>query len=184
MAEDRGSPTAGNRRIDRVLAADFLDGLATLPLAQLRARRAEAEQEEADLSYLRRLLQGRIDILRAERARRDAGGASLVERLPSILADERPASPRGLGRHTAVTPSRTDAHRRHVESLVADVELSDASALTAEGLAATLRLLEGEEQAVSQRRSAVQRVVDACTAELARRYRDGEADVDRLLAES
>ena len=35
-------------------------------------RRRDAEQEETDLSYLRRLLQGRIDILRSEQARRAA----------------------------------------------------------------------------------------------------------------
>ncbi|GAA3228945.1 hypothetical protein GCM10020256_41570 [Streptomyces thermocoprophilus] len=32
--------------------------------------RRDAQRDEADLSYVRRLLQGRIDILRAELARR------------------------------------------------------------------------------------------------------------------
>ena len=64
----------GNRRIDRVLAEDFLDGLRDLPLAEVRQLRTEAEQEEVDLSYLRRMIQGRLDILRAERERRRRGG--------------------------------------------------------------------------------------------------------------
>jgi hypothetical protein len=42
--------------------------LGPLSLAELRALRRDAQQEEADLSYLRRLLQGRIDILQAELA--------------------------------------------------------------------------------------------------------------------
>lgn len=184
MTQDNGNRGAGHRRIDRVLAGDYLDGLTTLPLDDVRHRRAEAEQEEADLSYLRRLVQGRLDILQAERERRASGGGSLVERLPSILADERPAAPRGLGRHSTATPSRTDAHRRHVEALVADVEISDVAALSDERLGALLQLLAEEERTVSDRRHAVQRVMDALAAEITRRYRDGEADVSTLLAGS
>ncbi len=44
--------------------------LTALSLPELRTLRREAQRDEADLSYLRRLLQGRIDILRAELARR------------------------------------------------------------------------------------------------------------------
>ena len=35
-----------------------------------------------------------------------------------------------------------------------------------------------------RKRRAVQKVMDACSAEITRRYRDGEADVDALLSES
>jgi hypothetical protein len=55
----------GQRRIDRVLDPGFTEGVDQLGLPELRARREEAEAEEADVSYLRRLLQGRLDILRA-----------------------------------------------------------------------------------------------------------------------
>lgn len=44
--------------------------LERLGLDQLRALRRETLEQEADLSYLRRLLQGRMDILRAELDRR------------------------------------------------------------------------------------------------------------------
>lgn len=44
--------------------------LAALGLAELRMLRTDALEQEADLSYLRRLLQGRVDILRAELDRR------------------------------------------------------------------------------------------------------------------
>src|ERR1700712_3065259 len=82
-----GVVAGGNRRIDKVLAEDYLAGLAELPLAEVRALRDEAGQEETDLSYLRRLLQGRIDIVGAAMARlagsRDGGPG---EGLPRILA--------------------------------------------------------------------------------------------------
>jgi hypothetical protein len=174
----------GNRRIDRVLADGFLDRLTEVPIDELRAMRADAEQEEADLSYLRRLVQGRLDILRAEAARRaeGAGAGSVLDLLPSILAAEGGHSaPHGLGRHAVVEPSRTDQHRRHVEALVADVNLSDPSAHDDESLARTIEVLEREEADVSRSRRAVQAVMDECTAELARRYRDGDVDVAGLL---
>ena len=178
------APRKGNRRIDRVLAEDYLEGLRDLPLADVRALRGEAEQEEVDLSYIRRMIQGRLDILRAELNRREGtGGQGLVEGLAAILADEPRAPARGLGRHTTVEPSRADSHRRYVEALVADVDLSDVGARTTDELAHALRTLSEEEQGLSGKRREVQQVMDACSAEITRRYRDGEADVDALLGE-
>ena len=178
------APRKGNRRIDRVLAEDYLANLRDLPLGEVRELRTEAEQEEVDLSYIRRMIQGRLDILRAELNRREGTGAQdLVEGLAAILADEPRAPARGLGRHTTVEPSRADSHRRYVEALVADVDLSDVTARTTDELAHALRTLSEEEQGISTKRRAVQSVMDACSAEITRRYRDGEADVDTLLAQ-
>jgi hypothetical protein len=174
----------GNRRIDRVLAAGFLDRLSEISLDELRAMRTDAEQEETDLSYLRRLLQGRLDILRAEVSRRSGGegGASLLDLLPGILADDGgQAAPHGLGRHAPTEPSRADLHRRYVEALVADVNLSDPTGHDDESLARVLEVLEREEVTVSSNRRAVQEVMDRCSAEITRRYRDGDADVADLL---
>jgi hypothetical protein len=182
-----GAYPGGNRRIDRVLAEDYLDQLQEAPLAEVRALRTEAEQEEVDLSYLRRLVQGRIDIVRAELNRREGGGAGggggLVESLADILADEPRAPARGLGRHSTVEPSRADSHRRYVEALVADVDLSDVANRSSDELAHSMRTLSEEEQTLSRKRRAVQAVMDACSAEITRRYRDGEADVATLLGE-
>ena len=175
----------GHRRIDRVLAEDYLDGLREASLADVRSLRDEAEQEEVDLSYLRRMVQGRLDVLRAEAARRDGaeGGGDLVAGLAAILAEEPRSPARGLGRHSSVEPSRVDQHRRYVEALVADVDLSDVSARSDEDIAKALELLSAEEQGLSGKRREVQRVMDACSAEITRRYRDGEADVDALLGQ-
>jgi len=173
-----------HRRIDRVLAEDYLDGLGSQPLEQVREMRRDAEQEEVDLSYLRRVLQGRLDILRAELARRAGDGdESIVDKLAQILTDDAPAqsAPRGLGRHATLEPSRADSHRRHVEALVADVDLSNPSTHDELSLRRALDTLEHEEQKVSDKRRAVQTVMDACTAEITRRYRDGDADVSDLL---
>jgi hypothetical protein len=179
------SAQQGNRRIDRVLAEDYLAGLAELPLAEVRSLRDEAEQEEVDLSYIRRLIQGRMDIVRAELTRREGGAeGSLVENLAQVLADEPRAGARGMGRHATVEPSRVDSHRRYVEALVADVDLSDTGARSSDELHHAMRVLSEEEQQLSQKRRAVQSVMDSCSAEITRRYKDGEADVSALLNDS
>jgi hypothetical protein len=180
---DRPGEAGGRRRVDRVLASDYLDGIEAMSLAELRALRREAQQEEADLSYVRRLLQGRIDILRAELARRgdeDEGAGSVMAQLPEILADEPAASP-GSARYLTVGPSRLGEYRRRIEVALADVELSDLSARTDAELRGALDRLTGHEQGVSRTRHDVQRVADRCSAEIARRYRDGEASVSDLL---
>jgi hypothetical protein len=183
VSDDRSDAPSGHRRIDRVLSEGYLDGLASLPLSEVRELRDQAEQEEADLSYLRRMLQGRVDIINAELARRrgDAGaGGSIIDQLPSILADERSPA-RGLGRHTVIEPSRVDEHRRLVERLVGDSDLSALAGRTAEQLEETLERFGDQERQISEQRHAVQIVMDAAAHEITRRYRDGEADVSALL---
>ncbi|MGB8649045.1 MAG: aerial mycelium formation protein [Mycobacteriales bacterium] len=179
-----GTAEQGTRRIDRVLAEDYLADLQQVSLAEVRALRNEAEQEEVDLSYIRRLVQGRMDIVRAELNRREGGAeGNLVDSLAKVLADEPRASARGLGRHATVEPSRVDSHRRYVEALVADVDLTDTGARTTDELHHAMRVLADEEQVLSAKRRQVQAVMDTCQAEITRRYRDGEADVDALLTQ-
>ncbi len=178
------SPAAGTRRIDRVLSDDYLAGLGEVPLAELRELRQDAEQEEVDLSFIRRMVQGRLDVIRAELNRRQGkGSGNLVADLAGILADEPRGPARGLGRHVTVEPSRADSHRRYVEALVADVDLSDVSARSADELAHAMQTLSDEEQTLSAKRRKVQDVMDVCSMEVTRRYRDGEADVDVLLGD-
>jgi hypothetical protein len=174
----------GRRRIDRVLAPDYVRDLGGLALSEVRTRRDDAAQEETDLSYLRRLLHARIDIVKAEQKRRREGGSSsVVERLVEILSDNVVGPvPSGSGRHQALEPSRAEAHRRHVEALVSDTDLSDVSSLPDERLDLALQTYAAEEESVSQRRREVQKVVDALNDEIGARYKAGSASVDTLLA--
>lgn len=177
-----GGNAGGRRRMDRVLGPQYLESLGSRGLDEVRRLRDEAEQEETDLSYLRRMLHGRIDILQAELDRRAGGnGEDLVSALPRILADSSRPAPRGMGRHLPVEPSSPPERRRGAESLVGDVDLADLGARTEEELTSALSALRVEEHAHSEQRQAVQRVVDACSAEITRRYRAGEASVSDLL---
>ncbi|MER7740693.1 aerial mycelium formation protein [Streptomyces sp. NPDC096538] len=166
------------------------DELTGLRLDELRATRRDAQRDEADLSYVRRLLQGRIDILRAELARRDLpqgvpaafapGETSVVDRLPEILRDT-PARQRSSARHLTLGTPQSEEYRRLAAEMLAEVQLSDLAARTDGELHTAMGRLVGYEQQVSRRRQRLQRTADACGAEITRRYREGEAQVDDLL---
>lgn len=154
---------------------------AGLTLEGLRTARREAQLEEADLSYLRRLLQGRIDILRAELARRTAPDAPVLDRLSEILTDS-PSRHRSSARHVTLGTPHSERYRQLAEEMLAEVQLSDLEARTDQELHDAMGRLVRNEQQVSRCRQSLQRTVDGCSTEIARRYREGEARVDDLLA--
>jgi hypothetical protein len=163
--------------------------LAGAALPDLRHWRREAQREEAELSYLRRLLQGRIDILRAELARR--GGphgprpappqGGVLDRLPEILTDG-PSRFRSSARHVTLGTPTSEEYRRLADEMLGDVELSDLSARTDAELRAAMAGLESHEHDVSGRRRQLQSTADGCSREITRRYREGEAHIDDLLS--
>ncbi len=85
---------------DRLLAVDYLDELDTRPIDEMRTMRTECLDVETGLSYLRRMVQGPLDIVNRELVRREVGGradrATLIDELPGILADG--PRPPGMGR--------------------------------------------------------------------------------------
>jgi anti-sigma-K factor RsiG len=167
----------------RAAAHDTSRGAADvqrLRLDELRALRRTAHQEEADLSYVRRLVQGRIDILRAESDRRATPDSRLLDLLPQILTDL-PSRHRSSARHVTLGTPHGEEYRRLADEALAEVELSDLSARTDAELREAMARLAGHEERVSRRRQELQRTADDCNAEIARRYREGEAQVDDLL---
>src|SRR3954469_7887438 len=109
----------GNRRLDRITAPGFTDGLQDLSLADLRARRDECLAEREYLSLLRRLVQGRAEILRAEVERRGGDDRGpLVDRLPEILSAEPQGPSRGEAVRVSVPEEEMLLARRRIERLV------------------------------------------------------------------
>ncbi|MCY0945991.1 RsiG family protein [Streptomyces antarcticus] len=162
-------------------AATTAAATTALGLPELRGLRRDAQRDEADLSYVRRLLQGRIDILRAELARRTDPEAPVVDRLSEILADA-PSSRSASARHVTLGTPHSEEYRVLAAEMLSDVELSDLGARTDGELHDGLGRLVRYEQQVSRRRQQLQRTADDCSAEITRRYREGEAQVDDLLA--
>ncbi|MFN8125194.1 MAG: aerial mycelium formation protein [Candidatus Nanopelagicales bacterium] len=164
----------GRRRIDHIMAPEFLADLPDLPMATVRERRQTAMQEEADLSYVRRMLQGRIEILTAELdTQPDESDDELVQRLTRALV-QHTATPGVSSRHLVAEPTRLAERRRYVERVIADVGLSDVGAMTPDEVRAAIARLTEQEQLVSRTRGEVHEVIDTLTSELARRYQTGQ----------
>ena len=65
--------------------------------------------------------------------------------------------------------------------MIADVDLSNPGAHDDASLHRVLAVLENEEREVSEQRRLVQHAMDALTAEITLRYREGDADPSDLL---
>lgn len=173
--------------LERLLADDYLADLGSLSLAEMRSRRGECQAVETQLSYLRRLIQGRHDITTGEIERRRNGGDpedvhGLVERLPEILADRIHGS--GPGRPpTEFAPQElTGTLVEKLAGIAEAVSLDDPHALDDHELTTAADQLGRLEHEVSALRRAMFDRIDAIQGELTRRYRDGEAQVDDLLS--
>lgn len=156
-------------------------------MSEVRARRDEAVEVETGLSYLRRLVQGRLDIVQNERQRRQHGDAvvpigDLVDRLPEILGDKVHAP--GLGRLPALmAPGEIDPDlEQRLEAALPGSRLGALDSLDDGALEQAFAALDDLQRSVSGDRRAVLDVVDRLQEELVRRYRTGEASVDSLLS--
>ena len=156
-----------------MLSPEYLDGLGDQSLDHLRAMHEECLEVETEVSYVRRIAQARIDIVKAELDRRAAGGSvgDLVSALPKILADDTPrAAPEHsrLPRHLAPAPNIE--WKRGLEHLITDATLVNLPTMSDESLAHTVEQLGELEQETSERRKALHVVMDAIEAELAARH--------------
>ena len=169
--------------VDRLLAPGYLDGLTERSMVEVRASRDELEEAETAVSYLRRLVQGRLDLVLAEQRRRGGGddANTLVEDLPSILAEGgRAAGPGRLPRYVDPGDSAT-AFAGELDSVAPPGEMSDLGSCSDAQLESLVERLRQFERGVSDQRRALHERLDQVHEEIVRRYRSGEANVDTLL---
>jgi anti-sigma-K factor RsiG len=165
-------------RIQRLLDPQFVSGLDARSLDDLRAMKAQCVDVENTLSYLRRLAQGRMEILGAERSRRERGGSvgDLVKDLPRILSDR---SARPAIADTRLPPPDEPAVELHWpdhrEELVADTTLANLPLVPDGELNDTLGRLGAFEQELSSLRHDMHGVIDALEREIAARQVAGTA---------
>lgn len=173
------------RRIDRVQDKDFLTGLDALSDDEVRERRVLCDDLDVEFSYYRRMLHGRMDLI-AFQMRRRAGEEeqSLIDALPRILAEGAYASPPGLpSRSVAVEVPDIPVHGRRIVDKALDGDfIARLSSLEDDELSETQQFLQEVEVGVSRLRRVVHEALDVLQADLARRYRDGSADPNELLA--
>ncbi|MGH9132954.1 MAG: hypothetical protein ACRDZZ_03395 [Ilumatobacteraceae bacterium] len=155
----------------------------TLSLDELRNVRAKLQHEDDVVSYARRVAQARLDLVNTEMHRRERGEDDLD--LPSELRVV-------LSQHLTGGPARPprptddlsdDPLSQELDSICADHGFSRIEELSVEELHTLAQALAEYERRVSaDRRDRFERL-DAFSAELVRRYREGEASVDGLLGE-
>ncbi len=172
-----------------ITADDYLGDLTALDMRELRARRATCQDVETGLSYLRRMVQGRLDVAEAERARRadripsgDDDLEDLIARLPELLAHSTRSPGNGRLPSAMGIGDIDEDLADELDQIATTGRLSEPDQLTDDELAAVVTALEGFERQVSDLRRALFDRIDAIEAELTRRYRTGEASVDSLLS--
>lgn len=158
--------------LDEVLAPTFVADLPAQNDTRLNEMAEHARALETEVSYLRRLAQGRIDILVAEQERRAAGGSigDLIAALPKILAGNETRPPATTARVPVQLAPEGDLHWHDgLEALVADDTLANLPVLTDTDLAQTLTELREFELELSSTRRKLHGVIDGIELELANR---------------
>ena len=146
-----------------------------LSLSELRAQRSALQRQEDAVSFVRRLTQGRIDLVLDEERRRatkaPAPSGTLTERLANVFGQEH-------GGGSARPPRETNVPADHpllvqLDELCEEFSFENLESLTDADISALRDALTMFEQSCSQQRHQMFEQIDALTAELVARLRDG-----------
>lgn len=178
--------------LKRLLADDLLENLTTMPLDRLRGLRVESSRVEGDVSFARRVAQGRLDIVGHEVGRRSNGSeaeptdmSALLFDMPNILTDDpSPASGSGVARSAPILEPGAVAIDmiEKLDGFASPSTLSSIDAVSQGDLADLFDELRTFEVELSNLRRQLHDRIDTMQDEIARRYREGEASVDALLS--
>jgi hypothetical protein len=182
--------TSAQETLAPLLADDYLDDLEAKELDQIRAMRSTCQHAEVALSYVRRLIQGRLDIVNtlleypSEGDSPDLG--TLVRDLPGILSAGPGRGP-GFGHlPMLIGPDTeddelTDELMAELDSVLGAEEIGRLSDLQRSELEDVCARLTAIERRVSGMRRALHERIDALQAEVVQRHKTGQASVDELL---
>ena len=175
-------------RIEQLLDPAFVEGITELEMGELRSRRDQCQQASDTLSYLRRLVQGRLDLVHDELARRNSGGeprdlSEIVEGLKrgEILGEGTRSD--GLGRlPQSFSPADADGWiSAELDSVLPPDRLAALAEIGDAEMREAAETLQRIERRVSDQRAELHNRTDAFQEEIVRRYKTGEATVESLL---
>lgn len=168
---------SGQRRIDQILSPEFVEGLDELDIEELRARRRLAREVENELSYYRRMLHGRLDLLRFElKRRRGEETRTLIEALPEILSGEVwTASSHGRAFATDLPPI-PEVAKREIDRVLGDDLLTRLDTIDESSVDAAIEAIETVEAEISAERHRVQQVEDVVVEAFSRRLATDSVD--------
>ena len=158
--------------------------LGAADLKALREIRLQMQTAEADISLVRRLTQGRMDIVghevaeRAERSDADAVDTSAVLfELPDILADSPGASRSG---RLSINEPGPVAHEliSELDALISANALANISESSESDLNGFMQGLNGFEEKLSGGRKGLHERIDSIQREIGTRYASGAATTE------
>lgn len=184
--------------LQRLLEASLMADFSDKPMDGLRSIRVELAAAEADISFVRRVTQGRLDIVGHEVERRSGGAdaevdldnpSSLLFEMPDILSADAVGSTPGprsagvVGRAVSVMEPGPIALGmiELLDQIASPSQLSGIQAVDQASMADLFDALREFELELSSIRRQLHDRIDTIQDEIARRYRDGEASVDALL---
>lgn len=175
--------------ISALTSSDYLADLTDRPMDDVRSMRSDCQSYENATSFLRRMVQGRLDLVGAELARRRAGAeplelADLVASLGDVMTGDGPVD----GEVSYARPPQDlapadieDPLSDELEAILPAARLSELPEIDEVELQKLTDDLGGLEDRVSTQRRDLHTVIDALQAEITRRYRTGEASIESLL---
>lgn len=169
--------------IERVTAAGYVAGIDAFPIEDIRQRRDECRDLENAVSYVRRFAQARLDLVAGPE-----GPKGPSELSASLSSHSGPTTARPQADSYARPPQNLEPNSFADQlSAVLDEVVAPSKLMNSAGIDDTERhqmvLVLGEfEQQISQVRQQLHDVISLLMTELVRRYRDGDASVDSLLA--
>lgn len=169
---------SGQRRIDRALEPEYITDLDTIDLDELRLRRVDAEAVEGELSYYRRLLHGRIDLLAFERRRRTGEETrSLIEALPDILAADSAPPAEPASRFVSTLPGLPERWgARLLDRVLDDGIMSRLGSMDDAELESSMEHLKDMEREISDLRRQLHTVIDTLQLAIVERYKRDLSD--------
>ncbi len=169
--------------IERLTEPGYLAGIESIAIDALRSMRSECQQAEVTVSYLRRVAQGRLDIVGAYMNGIDSASGldSLIEELPRIIAG--PVRPPGPGRLPAqFAPDAAGMELTgEIDVIFGPDEVGKLPSMGQEELAEIASNLAKVETKLSAQRHELHKQIDGIQAEIVHRYKTGEASVDSLV---
>lgn len=165
-------------RLDRVTAPGYLDDLDTVDTTTVRAMRDDCRAEERQLSFERRVVQGRLDLASADAVRRASDAADpLLDRVTRALTGHLAAA--GVARAVGVHTPEVDA-----DAVFGALDSGAVLDLDDDALDELIADLAARERALSQRRAVLLHHLDRLQATLVARYRDSGVALDALTLTS
>ena len=165
--------------LTRVAEADYLNGIANASIDEVRSMRSSCADLENGASFVRRLAQGRLDLLAEEHRRRAEGSGGSLGALVDGLADTLSDGVRAPGSGRLDQDLEPPDHvvgllTAALDARVPPSVVTSIAELDDDELAAALIALRDFEEELSAARRSLHSTIDTLNNELARRIAAGE----------